>query len=135
MARAQFSKFAAFVVVVPVAIMGWLALRERDLARVPVESLKTLEHELESLRSRLRIPGMSAAIAEGTNIIWTSGFGMANHERSIAAGPDTIYHLASMTKPFASVIVLQLADEGRLSLDDPVSRFGITMERSAPVRV
>jgi len=134
-ARTQFSKFAAFVVVILAAIMGWLALRERDLGRVPVESLKTLEQELESLRSRLRIPGMSAAIAEGTNIIWASGFGMANRERSVAAGPDTIYHLASMTKPFASVIVLQLADEGRLSLEDPLSRFGITMERSAPVKV
>jgi CubicO group peptidase (beta-lactamase class C family) len=121
--------------VILMAIMGWFAFRERDLSRVPVGSLTTLEQELESLRSRLRIPGMSAAIAEGTSIIWARGFGMADRERPVAAGPDTIYHLASTTKPFGSVIVLQLAEERRLSLDDPVSRFGITMERSAPVKV
>jgi len=116
-------------------MLGWFAFRERDLSRIPVESLDALEQELESLRSQLRVPGMSAAIAEGASITWARGFGLANRERSVAAGPDTIYHLASTTKPFASAIVLQLAEEGRISLNDPLSRFGITMERSAPVKV
>jgi CubicO group peptidase (beta-lactamase class C family) len=78
---------------------------------------------------------MSAVIAEDGRIIWARGFGMANKERGVAATPETIYHLASTSKPYAAVVVLQLVEEGRLRLDDPVSRFGITMERSAPVEV
>jgi hypothetical protein len=55
---------------------AWFAVREPDFERVRVETLSDLEGELEALRLRLRIPGMSAAVAEG--------------ER---------YHLASLTKP------------------------------------
>jgi CubicO group peptidase (beta-lactamase class C family) len=122
-------------VVILTAIAGYSAFRDRDLSRVRVDSLEELARELESLRARLRIPGMSAAIAENDRIIWAQGFGMANRKLAIAAGPETIYHLASLTKPYASTVLLQLVDEGRLSLDDPVAKFGVRMERSAPVRV
>jgi CubicO group peptidase (beta-lactamase class C family) len=132
MARTRFLKFATFGVAILAAIAGWCAFGERDLRHV--QSLDELKQELESLRERLRIPGMSVVIAESDSIIWAHGFGMANRERAVAASPDTIYHLASLTKPYGS-IVLQLVEEGRLSLDDPVSRFGITVERSAPVTV
>ena len=135
MRRRRFRALAALAFVVVAASAAWFTLREPDYSRVPVPSLDRLEQELESLRGRLRIPGMSAAVAENDRIIWARGFGMANRERSVAAGPDTIYHLASLTKPFGSTIVLQLVEEGRVSLDDPVSRFDITVESQAPVKV
>lgn len=135
MARTRFLKFGAFVVVIATAIAACFAFREPDLSQIRVGSLGELERELESMRSRLRIPGMSAVIAEGERIIWARGFGMASRERGVAAAPDTIYHLASTTKPYSSTVVLQLVEEGRLGLDDAVSLFGITMERSAPVKV
>ena len=123
------------VIAVIVAASAWCAVREPDLERVPVETLSDLERELEALRVRLRIPGMSAAIAEGERIVWARGFGLANRERGTAAGPNTIYHLASLTKPYASTVLLQLVDEQRLELDASVSRFGIALERSRPVTV
>jgi CubicO group peptidase (beta-lactamase class C family) len=87
--------------------------------------LAALERDLSSLREQRRIPGMSAAIARGGEIIWASGFGHADLERGVPASPRTIYHVASLTKPFASTVLLQLVEEGRLDLDAPVSRFGI----------
>lgn len=117
------------------AVMGWFFFREPDLSRIPVRSPEELERELDAMRARAGIPGMSAAIAEGDRIVWARGFGMANRERTIAAGPDTIYHLASVSKTYGSTIVLQLVDERRLTLDDPVSRFGLVMERSVPVTI
>ena len=124
---------SACVVVIGAGL--WFASREPDWSQRRVASLEELERELESLRLRLRIPGMSAAIADGNRVVWSRGFGMANRERSIAAGPDTIYHLASTTKPYASTVVLQLVEERRVALDDPVSRFGLSMDRTVPVRV
>jgi CubicO group peptidase (beta-lactamase class C family) len=53
----------------------------------------------------------------------------------VPAREDTVYHLASLTKPYASTVLLQLVEEGRLDLDAPVSQFGITLERSSPVTV
>ena len=116
-------------------LTGWLALRERDFTRTKIDDLGDLSTELEALRADLRIPGMSAAIAENEHIVWTRGFGMANSERGIPAGDDTIYHLASLTKPYASTVLLQLVQDGRLDLDAPVSQFGIGMTRKAPVKV
>ncbi|HZI79922.1 MAG TPA: serine hydrolase domain-containing protein [Vicinamibacterales bacterium] len=116
------------------AATGWLS-REPDFGRVPVRSLQDLERELESLRARLRITGMSAAIGEDNRVVWAQGFGNANNERAIPAGPDTIYDLASLAKPYGATVVLQLVQEARLNLDDPVARFGIVMERSSPVRI
>jgi CubicO group peptidase (beta-lactamase class C family) len=84
---------------------------------------------------RLGIPGMSAAIADDQRVVWARGFGLADLERGEPAAPDTIYHLASLTKPYASTVLLQLVEEGRLDLDAPVSQSGITMERSTPVTV
>jgi CubicO group peptidase (beta-lactamase class C family) len=134
MARTRWLRFVALGILVAIAA-GWLIWREPDYGRVTVGSLPDLEQQLASLRTRLRIPGMSAAIADDDRIVWARGFGTANREQAIPAGPDTIYPLASLTKPYAATVILQLVDAGRLSLDDPVARFGIAMERSVPVTI
>jgi CubicO group peptidase (beta-lactamase class C family) len=100
-----------------------------------IASIDDFARELDALRVRERIPGMSAAIAEGDRMTWSRGFGLADVERGIPARADTIYHLASVTKPFAATVVLQLVDEGRVSLDAPLTDFGVTFDRPAPVRV
>jgi CubicO group peptidase (beta-lactamase class C family) len=133
--RARILKFAVPLATILILLLGWRVLREPDFNQVPVNSLEDLERELEALRARLRIPGMSAAIADGRRVVWTRGLGMADLERGVPAGENTIYHLASLTKPYAATVLLQIVQEGRLDLDAPVSQFGITMERSAPVKV
>ena len=132
---ARFVKRGGLLALILAVLMGWLAFRERDFSRTKIDDLGDLGRELEALRANLRIPGMSAAIAENGRIVWTRGFGMANSERGIPAGDDTIYHLASLTKPYASTVLLQLVQDGRLDLDAPVSQFGIAMTRKTPVKV
>ena len=93
------------------------------------------EAELEYLRQLLKIPGMSAAIVHNQELIWARGFGYADLENRIAATPDTPYHLASVTKPIAATLLMQLVEEGVLNLDDPVSRYGVHLESQGTVRV
>ncbi len=88
---------------------------------------------LESLRRLHGIPGMAAAIGCDGVVVWSSGFGSADVARNVPATPQTVFHIASLTKTFASIVLLQLADEGRISLDDPVSEYGV--ELSGDVRV
>lgn len=97
--------------------------------------LARFEQQLEDLRVRLRIPGMSAAIAEGNQIIWSRGFGHADRESGTPAGAETMFHVASLTKPYASTVLLQLVEEGRLDLDTPVSEFGVESGGEGSVRV
>ena len=79
--------------------------------------------QLEADRERLGIPGLSAAILEDGEVLWTEGFGYADVERRVPATPDTLYHIASVTKTFTAILVLQLVEQGKLDLDAPVSRY------------
>jgi CubicO group peptidase (beta-lactamase class C family) len=110
--KARFAwRHGRFVIVaLLLLLLGWMfAFREPDLTHVRIATRSDLERELETLRGRLRIPGMSAAIAERDRIVWTRGFGLADVERGVAAGPDTIYHLASLTNPYASLLSSRLS--------------------------
>ena len=101
----------------------------------PMQGLQGFEAALDSLRVELRIPGMSASIAEDGQIVWSKGFGYADAEDQRPASPNTPFHLASLTKPFAATIVLQLVEEGLVDLDDPVSQYGVTLQANGVIRV
>src|ERR1043166_1519016 len=94
-----------------------------------------LEILLESLRQDLKIPAYSAAIVKDQKVIWAKGFGYADVENKIPATEHTPYHLASLTKTFASTILMQLVQDGKVKLDDPVSKYGITLESEGVIRV
>lgn len=85
--------------------------------------LERLGKEFEDLRNLLKIPGMSAAIVQDQKLIWTSGFGFADRVNNMAATADSLYPIASLTKTFASTLLMQLSEQGRLKLDDPMQKY------------
>ena len=91
--------------------------------------------KLEDLRTRLKLPGMAAVILKGQKVVWTQGFGFADLEKGIPATPDTPFHLASVTKTYASTILLHLVGQGELNLDDPVSKYGIELQSRGTITV
>jgi CubicO group peptidase (beta-lactamase class C family) len=97
--------------------------------------LERLERQLESLRHELRIPALSAAVVKDHKVLWAKGFGFADVENKVPATEHTPYHLASLTKTFASTILMQLVQEGKIKLDDPVSKYGITLESDGVIKV
>lgn len=99
------------------------------------QRLAQLESLLDALRQELKIPSLSAAIVKNQNILWAKGFGFADPDNKIRATEHTPYHLASLTKTFASTIIMQLVQEGKVNLDDPVSKYGINLESSGIIRV
>jgi CubicO group peptidase (beta-lactamase class C family) len=93
------------------------------------------ERQLDTLRQELKIPAYSAAIVKDQKVIWAKGFGYADVENKIPATEHTAYHLASLTKTFASTILMQLVQDGKIKLDDPVSKYGITLESDGVIKV
>ncbi len=67
-------------------------------------------------------------------VVRSKGFGFADAERRIPAVPETLYHVASLTKPLAATLLLQLAEQGKLDLDEPMSRYSADFKDSG-VRV
>jgi len=69
------------------------------------------------------VAGISVAVARDGQVVLARGYGMANLEHSIAATPETVFHIASISKNVLAAVVLQLVDEGKLQLDDDVTKY------------
>lgn len=67
-------------------------------------------------------PGLSVGVIYDQNLLFAAGFGCADIEQTIAATPDTIYHIESLTKVFDATMMMQLRDCGKLALTDPVNQ-------------
>jgi len=102
---------------------------------VDPEKITRFEKTLDGIRERLKIPAMSCALVKDQKIVWARGFGYADLENKIPATEHTSYHLASLTKTFASTILMQLVQDGKVKLDDPVSKYGILLESEGVIRV
>jgi len=69
------------------------------------------------------IPSVSIAVAHKGHVIWQQTFGWADREKHIQASPDTVYSLASTTKPLTATGLLVLVRKGMVDLDAPVERY------------
>jgi CubicO group peptidase (beta-lactamase class C family) len=78
------------------------------------------ESSLDSLRRQAGIPGLSATMVVGREIVWEQVFGLADIERGVPVTPETPFYLADLTQPFTSTLVLECVQEGRLDLNQPV---------------
>ena len=111
------------------------APRAVALRQEPAANLALFDRYLEALRVRARIPGMSAAIVHQQRIIWEKGYGYQDVERRIAARPDTPYRIASLTKTFASTLLMRCVERRTLDLDTPIARYDTRIaEAGATVR-
>jgi CubicO group peptidase (beta-lactamase class C family) len=68
-------------------------------------------------------PGCALTLLDGNEVALTRGYGMANLEYGIPIDPTTVFRTGSVSKQFTAATVALLAEEGALSLDDPLSRF------------
>jgi CubicO group peptidase (beta-lactamase class C family) len=99
------------------------------------DTLARFETLLDNLREELKIPAISAAIVKDQETAWAKGFGYADLENQMKATEHTPYHLASLTKTFASTIIMQLVKDSKIDLNDPITRYGIELESEGIIRV
>jgi CubicO group peptidase (beta-lactamase class C family) len=95
----------------------------REASRQERSRVERFEKKIDDLRSHLAIPGMSAVIVKDQRVLWAKGFGFADLENRIPATPDTPYPIASLTKTFAATLIMQLVEQGKLHLDEPMSHY------------
>ena len=68
-------------------------------------------------------PSISIGIAQDGIIVWEESFGLANREKQIIATPQTIYSLASVSKPMTATAMLILAEKGLIDLNDSINKY------------
>jgi len=79
-----------------------------------------VEAELTKQLQQDKIPGLSCAIAVRGELLLRVGLGLADVENDVPATPQTVYRLASISKPITAVLAMQLAEQGQLDLDADV---------------
>ena len=115
MARVGLTPLA--VVAATLGLAGTSAAQELSVARAA--AIETVIGE--TMRAH-GIPGLTAAVSRG-EVLWTRAFGEADVENHVPATPETVFRLASLSKPITAVAVMQLAEKGRLDLDADVRRY------------
>ena len=86
------------------------------------EAVQLLEIWLDAQRDYEGLPGLSAAVVHDQELIWSGGFGYANPDKKVRATSETVHSICSISKLFTSIAIMQLRDQGKLRLDDPVSK-------------
>jgi CubicO group peptidase (beta-lactamase class C family) len=82
-----------------------------------------IEAYLASVVRDTKIPGVVGLVVDADGILYTGAFGRQDVANDVPMAPDTIFRIASMTKPVTSVAVMMLVQEGDIGLDDPVSNY------------
>ncbi|MGH9873985.1 MAG: serine hydrolase domain-containing protein [Pyrinomonadaceae bacterium] len=80
---------------------------------------KFIEAEMQTQR----IPGLSVTVIKNGRVIVSKGYGFANFEHRVAVKPETLFQSGSIGKQFTATAVMMLVEEGKLSLDDNLSKY------------
>lgn len=77
----------------------------------------------EKVMEEYQLPGMAVGVAQAGKPVYARGFGYRDREARLPATVDTVFGIGSITKSFTCVGIMQLQEEGRLSVDDPVVKY------------
>lgn len=69
------------------------------------------------------VTGLSIALVDDQEIVWSQGFGYADKQAKIEATPDTVYHLGSIAKVFTATAAMQLAEQGKMDIGQPLQKY------------
>lgn len=91
-------------------------------SRLPTTYADELETYLQTQMETYKIPGLAIAIVRNSEVEYAKGLGIANGRGEVVT-PDTPFLLNSVSKSFTAVGILQLVDQGKINLNDPVQKY------------
>lgn len=113
----------ALAALAPLVACGTPAPRPGPVARGDVEAVTRqvqalVQHEMREQK----LAGLSIALVSDQRVVWAQGFGWADAKAKQPATPQTLYRVGSISKLFTATAVMQLVEQGRLKLDEPVQQ-------------
>lgn len=91
---------------------------------------KLIQYEMK----KNSVTGLSIALVDDQRIVWSEGFGYADQEQKIPATAETLYRVGSISKLFTDTAAMQLVEQGRLDIDQPLQKYlpGFTIKTHFP---
>jgi CubicO group peptidase (beta-lactamase class C family) len=90
---------------------------------LPSQGATALSTFLKSATDRGDVPGVVVAVVDKNGVLYNEAFGKSSTVKNTPMTKDTIFNMASMTKPITSAAIMILVDEGKLKLDDEVAKY------------
>ena len=90
---------------------------------LPADVRTRMEDTVAKFMATTKAPGVATAIVLNGQEIWSEGFGMADLENNVPATPQTLFRLASVSKPITAVAAMELWQRHQLDLDAPVQKY------------
>jgi CubicO group peptidase (beta-lactamase class C family) len=98
----------------------WLALLLTTVVAIRADKV---DDYVKAEMQRQHLPGLSLVVIKDSKPIKTEGYGFANVELNVPARPDTVYKIGSVSKQFIATGIMLLIEDGKISLDDPISKY------------
>jgi len=128
-----------FLLIVPVCIAA--DKDKKDEQPKPAQSIEELRQQLEKILKDTHTPGVSVALVHKDGPEWVAGMGIADVATNRPTTADTLFRIGSTSKAFASLSILMLAGQGKVTLKDPVHNlvpevwFENRWESTDPIRI
>lgn len=104
-------------------LIGLAAAAAARAAPLPRQAVRAIDAAMTKAMKVGAIPGGAVEVTQGGQVVFAKAYGAANLELSAPSRLDTVFRIGSLSKQFTAVAVLLLAEDGKLSLDDPVSKY------------
>jgi D-alanyl-D-alanine carboxypeptidase len=136
MARCLSAVAIAFVAAMPATAIAGAATTGGASGDLPEGLQKRLEQALDETMATYNVPGAAVGVWVPGKGAWIGAAGIADLKTKAPVTEDMIWPLRSITKSFTVTLILQLAEEGKLSLDDPIDKYvsGVTDGASITLR-
>ncbi|MDT9600521.1 serine hydrolase domain-containing protein [Sphingosinicella rhizophila] len=118
--RPAFLALAAALLAVSSQAISTDSVEARPLSQA---AIKSMDAAIADMVAKHKVAGYAVAIAKGDRIEFLKTYGMADIENGAAVTPDTVFRVGSITKQFTAAGILLLADRGKLSIYDPLSKY------------
>jgi CubicO group peptidase (beta-lactamase class C family) len=82
-----------------------------------------LEPVIKQVMEQANMPGFAIAVVENQRIVYSAGFGLRNLNSKEPMSVSSLFHMASITKPFVATSLMQLWEQGKIDLDSPVVKY------------
>jgi len=121
-------RIARIFLVVAVSILSVRGTLAQSLVATPLEpfdsqQLQSIDSFVAKEMTRQRIPGLAVGIYSRGRILLAKGYGEANVELAVPVKAETIFQSGSVGKQFVSAAIMMLVEEGKLSLDDSITKY------------
>jgi CubicO group peptidase (beta-lactamase class C family) len=87
------------------------------------QTSKSVDEYIHSEMQRQKIPGLSLLVSRNGKIIRAQGYGLSNVELQVPVKPETVFQSGSMGKQFTATAIMMLVEEGKIALDDPITKY------------